>query len=285
MKTDNYTSFLKPAETQKRNRSLYVLGSGRHHSDLRHEWGPGVKSHYQLHHVMRGRGTYHCRGRQFALGEGDTFLIYPDTSIHYHADETEPWDCIWVGFSGEYADSLIDLTDFSPHEPVYRGKDYDRLRALVEAICNSEGVTLWDRLEMDGNLCALLALLMRSSQKSKQPDRDADCATVAAEYIKTHFEEPISVEQLAAYTSVSHSSLYRRFIKRYNMPPKQFIIACRIERACTLLEETNCSIEEISNSVGFDDPFYFSRVFKEVKGIPPRKFAKQAHKKRNLLVE
>ena len=45
------------------------------------------------------------------------------------------------------------------------------------------------------------------------------------------------------------------------------------ERACAMLTNTNCSIQEVSNSVGFEDPFYFSRAFKEIKGVSPRQYA------------
>ncbi len=41
------------------------------------------------------------------------------------------------------------------------------------------------------------------------------------------------------------------------------------------MKETDCSIQEISTSVGFEDPFYFSRAFKEVKGVSPRQYAAQ----------
>ena len=127
---------------------------------------------------------------------------------------------------------------------------------------------------MTSRLYALLAFLIRTSQRRQDQQRETmDCARLAADYIITHYEEPITVEGLAAYASVSHSSLYRRFVKRFQMSPKRFLLEYRIERACTLLATTSCSIQEISNSVGFEDPFYFSRAFKEIKGVSPRQYA------------
>ena len=127
---------------------------------------------------------------------------------------------------------------------------------------------------MTARLCDLLAFLVRTAQRQGKGSADAaDCALVAAEYIINHYEEPITVEGLAAYASVSHSSLYRRFVKRFQISPKRFLLEYRIERACALLVNTSCSIQEISNSVGFEDPFYFSRAFKDVKGVSPRQYA------------
>ena len=81
------------------------------------------------------------------------------------------------------------------------------------------------------------------------------------------------MEDLAAQLSVSHSSLYRKFMQRYQVSPKRFLLEYRIDRACMLLSTTTHSVQEISNSVGFDDPFYFSRAFKEMKGVSPRYYA------------
>ena len=127
---------------------------------------------------------------------------------------------------------------------------------------------------MTSHLYALLSFLVRSSQRRQDQRKEApDCAQLAAEYIINHYEEPITIEGLAAYASVSHSSLYRRFVKRFQMSPKRFLMEYRVERACAMLTNTNCSIQEVSNSVGFEDPFYFSRAFKEIKGVSPRQYA------------
>ena len=129
---------------------------------------------------------------------------------------------------------------------------------------------------MTARLYSLLSYLVQTTQRRKKSGEDGqDCALLAAEYIIGHYEEPLTVEGLAAYVSVSHSSLYRRFVKRFQISPKRFLLEYRIERACIMLTETECSIQEISNSVGFEDPFYFSRAFKEVKGVSPRQYAAQ----------
>ncbi len=261
---------------ERRTASLYVQNTGCQQCPPSYGWGPGVRNHFLLHHVVRGRGVYHCRGRRYELQAGDTFLIYPDTTIHYHADSEEPWEYVWVGFSGLDAQGYVEQTDFTPNMPVLRAKDGEGVRELMEAVYQSCGSAPWEQLEMNSRLYALLAFLVRTAQRQGRPREETDCAVLAAEYIIHHYEEPITVEGLAAYTSVSHSSLYRRFLKRFQMSPKRFLMAYRIERACALLTETECSVQEISNSVGFEDPFYFSRAFKEIKGVSPRQYANMA---------
>jgi hypothetical protein len=54
--------------------------------------------------------------------------------------------------------------------------------------------------------------------------------------------------------------------------PNDFLIRIRIHRACELLRETDLSIKEISAALGYDDQFYFSRVFKSVSLVSPREY-------------
>ena len=267
---------------ERRTASLYVQNTGCQQCPPSYGWGPGVRNHFLLHHVVRGRGVYICRDPRYELSAGDTFLIYPDTTIHYFADAADPWEYVWAGFGGLDAESCVERTDFTPDEPVFYGRDSAQIAQLVQAVYSAYGTSSWEELEMTARLCDLLAFLVRTSQRQGKGSAEAaDCALVAAEYIINHYEEPITVEGLAAYASVSHSSLYRRFVKRFQISPKRFLLEYRIERACALLSATNCSVQEISNSVGFDDPFYFSRAFKEIKGVSPRQYANQARGKQS----
>ena len=262
---------------ERRTASLYVQNTGCQQCSPSYGWGPGVRNHFLLHHVMSGKGVFISRDTRYDLRAGDTFLAYPDTTIHYCADARDPWEYVWVGFGGLDAASYMGQTDLTEEEPVYRGRDSEEIRALLERIYESYGTSAAESLEMTARLYQLLAFLVRTAQGRRGGGGEApDCALLAAEYIVNHYETPITVEGLAAYASVSHSSLYRRFVKRFQISPKRFLLEYRIERACALLATTGHSIPEISNSVGFEDPFYFSRAFKEVKGVSPRQYANQA---------
>ena len=261
---------------ERRTASLYVQNTGCQQCPPGYGWGPGVRNHFLLHHIVSGRGVYACRDKRYELAAGDTFLVYPDTAIHYCADLAQPWEYVWVGFGGLDAGGFMERTDFTPEEPVYRGRDGEELRGRIQAVYDHYGTRPWEQMEMTARLYDLLAFLVRTARRQSGEGADAsDCALLAAEYIVNHYEEPITVEGLAAYASVSHSSLYRRFVKRFQISPKRFLLEYRIERACALLTDTSCSVQEISTSVGFEDPFYFSRAFKDVKGISPRQYAIQ----------
>lgn len=267
---------------ERRTASLFVQNTGRQQCGAGYGWGPGVRDHFLLHHILSGRGTCIIDNRKYDIQAGDSFLVYPDTTIHYYADAAEPWEYVWVGFNGMDAERCVELTDFSRENPVLpSGSGSEKIAELVDEIYRAYGTNLWENLAMTGRLYALLSYLVERAQRSRAPRRDSlDCAEAAADYIINHFAEPVTVEQLADHFSVSHSSLYRKFIKRYQMSPKRFLLEYRIDRASILLSTTDHSVQEVSNSVGFDDPFYFSRVFKEIRGVSPRRYAAACQQER-----
>lgn len=260
---------------ERRTASLFVQNVGCQQCSPGLGWGPGIRNHFLLHQVISGRGTYICREKRYELEAGDAFLVTPNTIIQYYADQEEPWEYVWVGFGGLDAVELMAQTVFTPEEPVLRRGEHSReLEALLRGVYEQYGSAQWQQLAMTAQLYQLLAFLVRGAgPKAAARQAQRDCAQAAAEYIVAHYEEPISVEWLAEHTAVSHSSLYRRFVKRFQMSPKRFLLEYRVERACHLLETTDFSVQEVSNSVGFEDPFYFSRAFKEIKGLSPRQYA------------
>ena len=67
--------------------SLSVYNVGSQKCTPGFQWGPGVRDHYLLHHVLSGKGHFEIRGKTYDLKKGDTFLIYPNMEACYRADE------------------------------------------------------------------------------------------------------------------------------------------------------------------------------------------------------
>lgn len=261
----------------RRAASLYVQSTGCQRYGPGCGWGPGVRDCYLLCCVAGGRGVYERRDRTDRLGAGDAFLVYPDAAVRYYADGEDPMECVWVGFYGADAAWYVEQTDFTPEEPVLRGGG-EELLARLRAVHESRGTAVWEGLEATARLYGLLAHLVRVRQKQGGgPDR----AQAAAEHIAGYYDRPVTVEELAALVSASHSSLYRRFVKRFHTSPKRFLLGYRIRRACELLAAgERYTLPEIANSVGFEDPFYFSHAFKAAMGVSPRRYAARCRKER-----
>lgn len=259
---------------EENTEALCIRNAGRQEYLPGGGWGPGVRDHFRLCHVTEGRGVFVCGDRRWVLQAGDTFLVCPNVRVSCCADDAQSWSYIWVGFSGHEAKACMEQAGFSAAAPVLLGEGIQEIDLLLSNICESFGSVRWKQLAATAGLYALVAFLVSRNADEKDTKANIkDCAQMAADYIVTHCDEPITVEWLAEYTSVSHSSLYRRFVEMFGVSPKRFLLEYRVERACQMLVSTELSVQEISSSVGFEDPFYFSRAFKEIKGVSPRQYA------------
>jgi AraC-like DNA-binding protein len=87
-------------------------------------------------------------------------------------------------------------------------------------------------------------------------------------YMMQHLNEPLQVAKLAQAAHTSPSHFFALFKRWAGFSPIDYFIRLRMERACGMLATTR-SVKEIAADLGYDDPFYFSRVFKSIHGVAP----------------
>lgn len=262
--------------TEKNLVSLSVYNVGYQKCEPLYQWGPGIRDHYLIHHIVSGCGYYTAGGQTYALKAGDTFLIYPLTEITYHADEKDPWEYYWVGFSGSDAAAIIGATGFSKEAPVLFGQnDSEQLRSYLLQIYEARGQDISHAVRMTGLLYLTLALFIRPSDGGVKKDAALDYVQQALTYMNYHYAYPISIDDVAAFAGISRSHLYRIFMEHTGQSPKAYLSALRIRQACTLMKKSDISITAIANSVGFENSLYFSKVFKKFKGMPPSEYVKR----------
>ena len=233
------------------NVELSIFNCGHEFCRPGHTWGPGVRDHYLIHLVVAGRGVYQVGGAAFSLQEGDLFLAKPNQLITYAADEADPWEYYWVGFNGACANKLVQQTPFTDQHPIYHCKDPQSAREALYNIYLARGTEPQCEAQMTGHLYLFMAQLMKEARDSMPNPASSSSQYVlsAIKFIQFNYSHDISVDDIAKAVGVN-----------------------RISEACSLLKNTKLSIAEIAVSVGFFDQFYFSRVFKKVKGVPPSKY-------------
>jgi transcriptional regulator GlxA family with amidase domain len=91
-------------------------------------------------------------------------------------------------------------------------------------------------------------------------------------YMMRHLDEPLQVATLAARANVSPSHFFALFKRRVGCAPIDYFIRLRMRHACRLLDETVMSVKEVAATLGYDDPFYFSRIFKSVNQVAPSEY-------------
>ena len=257
--------------------SLSVYSVGHQRCFPGHQWGPGIRDHYLIHHVINGKGYYETRGKIYSLKKGDTFLVYPNTQVRYWADEKDPWEYAWVGFAGSDAISLMANTEFTEGAPVLAQAEIsENIEAQLLEIYATKGNQFCDAVSMTGALYTLMSILIKNSnQERKEKNHQSVYLERALQYIAERYSYPITVEDVAAYTGVSRSYLFRIFQKLMNKSPKDYLADYRLRQSCQLLAESKLSITAVAHSVGFEDNLYFSKAFKKYTGKTPSQYREQ----------
>lgn len=255
--------------------SLSVFNVGYQRCAPCYQWGPGIRNHYCIHHIISGKGYYTVAGYTYSLEAGDTFILYPNTEVKYYADGDKPWEYAWVGFMGTDAASIIRATDFTKEHPYIEDGVLPRkgVRSLLNRIYEVKGNSHEAAVAMTGALYTLLALFMQYCEH-KETVKDVQLAYVerAKDFISTSYSYPITVEDVAAYVGISRSHLYRSFQAFQQQSPKEYLSCFRIKQACRLLKETGLSVSTVAYSVGFENNLYFSKAFKKLMLLSPTQY-------------
>lgn len=106
----------------------------------------------------------------------------------------------------------------------------------------------------------------------------------AVEYINEHFSEyDFDYSQLALSCGISNTYLRKLFNAKFGIPPNKYIMNMRISYACDLLNSGLYAINEVACMSGYENVFYFSRVFKQTLGLSPSEYIKSSGIKRFAL--
>ena len=111
-------------------------------------------------------------------------------------------------------------------------------------------------------------------EEKQEPVNDRMIDSVVAD-IRDHYMEDISLTSLAAKYNVSMGSLSKMIKDHLQLNFSDYIASLRIQRAKELLSDETLSIQEIAEIVGYNDYFYFTKVFKKIEGISPSKYRKE----------
>ena len=94
----------------------------------------------------------------------------------------------------------------------------------------------------------------------------------SVQYMIQHLNQPLHVPGLSAMVGLSKSSFFEHFKTATGRAPIDFLIRTRMCLAAWLVAETQLQIKEVAGALGYDDAFYFSRLFKSVHGLAPRNY-------------
>jgi AraC family transcriptional regulator len=164
--------------------------------------------------------------------------------------------------------------------PPLDGLEFPQLRAAMLAVDAERAAGgPGGPLAAESMANVLAVHLLRHLQAPRRPWRGRDGALprsrlrAVVEYIEEHLDAGPTLEQMAAVARISPFHFARQFKAATGLPPYQYVIRCRVERATQLLQEVgDLSLAEVAAEAGFSDQSQFCQHFKRLVGVTPGRF-------------
>lgn len=247
-------------------------------------WRPRGRLDYQLLYVASGKTHFFFNGHEEIVPAGYMVLYQPRQEQHYEYYGEEQPEVYWVHFTGRDVKNILRHFDipmdknvfFSGVPSAYQHLFKEMIRELQTCRTGYQ-----ELLEM--YLRQIFLLIQRTRQESRPTintylQKEME---YAQQYFQEHYNEDIQIKDYAKSRSMSVSWFLRNFKEFVGQPPAQYLLMFRMNNAIRLLETTDYNVTEISAIIGYDNPLYFSRLFKKRKGVSPSEYRKLLQKKSN----
>lgn len=233
---------------------------------------PNGTSQHILIACLSGKGSCTVGGQEWKLEAGNLLFLPPREGHLYNADSKAPWTIFWMHFRGLRAEDYLASLGVSSARPVVAVDDVTMLREAFEDTFR-HATHGYNQAAMTGLSTAFTRLLglVKVHQRtpgSRSRQVEGRLLKVLAR-MRDDLAHPWTLEELAreCHLGIPHfTELCRR---QTGMPPLGLLIRFRLQKAMDLMQQRSHNVTEAALAVGYDDPFYFSRLFRKHMGIAP----------------
>lgn len=254
------------------------------HNLLRSEQGLREHVHagaMEICYLVKGYRSYYVHGRDYPMRGNDVFVTFPDephgSGRHPHQRGQLYWMQVilpkrpkrFLGLSPREGWQLSEELRNMPRR-FFRGRR--EIQTLFEGIFRyPKPTTLTPReiLATAARIQMLLLTVVECSRKRAEQSLSPDIQRVL-EYTAANVEETISLASLADVAGLSTSRFKAKFRQQIGMPPGEYVLREKIQRAEILLKTTPESITHIAHRLGFSSSQYFATVFKRFTRKRPK---------------
>ncbi|WP_195334675.1 AraC family transcriptional regulator [Bacteroides salyersiae] len=238
----------------------------------------------EICYLAKGNQEYFVGDQTFKLYGGDVFITFPD-EVHGTGEIPEKKGVLYwlvlkrpeegkdyLGLNHIEAETLFTQLLQLPQRHFKGDNTCEELLKRVINLYFSDQNTL-TKIELNNLLVAFLLQIIRMGQE-RHARAYSQCIAITIDYIEKNLFETIDLEKMADKCNLSLSRFKHLFKKETGIPPSEYIIRKKIEKAQILLEEQNLSVKDIAYDLGFSSSAYFSTVFKQYNGCSPTEYLK-----------
>lgn len=246
---------------------------------------PKAKDHYTyrkkglpenfLFYCVDGHGWYKIGSQRYEVGPNEFFILPQNTEHTYGSDLDHPWSIYWIHFGGDSLPELNKMQAVQNHFKPHHVKNNGDIVSLFAKIYKTLelGYSIDNLLFANMCLSEFLTLFIYNSRHYEPTANDKiDCVDSAILFMQEHINDNISLGDLSSQYNYSVSRFSNLFKQKTGYAPIDYFVQMKMQKACQQLNFTTRSIKDIAFSMGFDDPYYFSKRFRTVMGISPKKY-------------
>lgn len=231
---------------------------------------------------IKAVSRYEGRDNERVAKVGETALFIPGNLEYFRLEKVEAsFSCVMLSPSLVQQVAAQAELNFAGHGELmnkislYDSKLFQLSQWLEEEIHN-HGARGKLYIESLSNLMALhlLEINKNSPQKQLYDSRKLSEQQLgrAIEYMNVHFDQDITLEELANLVNVSQTHLIRMFKQTTGLSPYQYFLHLRIDKAKALIKSQEYTVGEIAGILGFTDQSHLNRHFKRITGLSPRDY-------------
>lgn len=229
--------------------------------------------HLEIHCIVEGEAVFHLNQQQYQAVRGD-LIIVNSNELHGGLCTKAPYYAHVVIFDvGDISPELAKKNCiFSRH--VKGDKAAEQLMQRISREKNTADFAYKQMckglvLELLSYLCRNYVVQMIPERDSRRRKKDLDRLNTVLNYIERHISEPITNAQLAKIACLSEDRFCHVFRSGVGKPPLQYINDMRLKKALSLLENSEHTVTEVAESIGFRDYNHFGRLFRKRYGCTP----------------
>jgi len=229
-----------------------------------------VLPEFQIVYITAGEGVFTSGDVSYSVTPGSVLLILPGIKHSYHPLLETGWHEYWVGFKGAYFSGLIKEGRFSPDQVFFQIGLHDSIISLFNLIFDEiKAQRPLYQIKACAAILSLIAEVLTRDRRKEQLNSYQKTVEKAKYLMESNVFSEIDLSSIAEQLGISTSRLNEIFKTYTSMTPYQYYIQIKIYKAESLLEQQELSVKEVAHKIGFEDQYYFSRLFKNKTGVSP----------------